>query len=58
VPQGLRDAIAAGKKILVLINPPYAEAMNAENIATLNWVQKTKTGVAKTKFADHNGRLR
>lgn len=26
VPQWLRDAIAAGKKILVLINPPYAEA--------------------------------
>ena len=25
VPQGLRDAIAAGKKILVLINPPYGE---------------------------------
>ena len=26
VPQGLRDAIAEGKRILVLINPPYAEA--------------------------------
>ncbi|RAR74170.1 hypothetical protein [Flavobacterium aciduliphilum] len=26
VPQGLRDAIAQGKKILVLINPPYAES--------------------------------
>lgn len=25
VPQGLRDAIAQGRKILVLINPPYAE---------------------------------
>ncbi len=25
VPQGLRDAIAVGKKILVLINPPYGE---------------------------------
>jgi hypothetical protein len=26
VPQGLRQAIAEGKKILVLINPPYAES--------------------------------
>lgn len=25
IPQGLRDAIAEGKKILVLINPPYGE---------------------------------
>ena len=30
VPQGLRDAIASGKKILVLINPPYAEAANSQ----------------------------
>ena len=28
VPAGLRAAIAAGKKILVRINPPYAEAAN------------------------------
>lgn len=26
IPQGLSDAIAEGKKILVLINPPYAES--------------------------------
>ena len=26
VPQSLRKAIAEGKKILVLINPPYAES--------------------------------
>lgn len=26
VPQGLRQAIAEGKKILILINPPYAES--------------------------------
>lgn len=26
VPKGLLDAIASGKKILILINPPYAEA--------------------------------
>ena len=30
VPKALRDAIAEGKKLLVLINPPYAEAMNAD----------------------------
>ena len=29
VPQELRDAIASGERIVVLINPPYAEAMNA-----------------------------
>lgn len=29
LPQELRDAIAAKEKIVVLINPPYAEAMNA-----------------------------
>ncbi len=34
VPAGLRKAIAEGKKILVFINPPYAEATNFENIAT------------------------
>ncbi len=31
IPERLRKAIADGKKILVLINPPYAEAMNADN---------------------------
>lgn len=31
IPQELRQAIAERKKILVLINPPYAEAMNADN---------------------------
>lgn len=30
MPRPLRDAIAKGKKILVLINPPYAEAANAD----------------------------
>lgn len=29
VPQALREAIAKGRKLLVLINPPYAEAANA-----------------------------
>ncbi len=31
VPESLRKAIADGKKILVLINPPYAEAASAVN---------------------------
>jgi hypothetical protein len=50
VPQGLRDAIAQGKKILILINPPYAEAANREN-TSLGLDAKTKTGVAKTKIS-------
>ena len=50
LPHGLRDAIKAGKKILVLINPPYAEATNSENIAN-GEKAKNKTGVAKTKVA-------
>jgi hypothetical protein len=44
IPQALRQAIADGKKILVLINPPYAEA--GEGIGAGN-----KEKVAKTKFA-------
>jgi hypothetical protein len=44
LPQPLRDAIKEGKKILVLINPPYAEAGNAVG-------KDKKGGVAKTKIA-------
>lgn len=51
VPPGLRAAIAAGKKILVLINPPYAEATNLENISSGLVGAENKSGVAKTKFA-------
>lgn len=47
IPQGLRDAIAGGKKILVLINPPYAEATSADTPSG----GENKTGVARTKFA-------
>jgi hypothetical protein len=50
IPDGLRKAIAEGKKILVLMNPPYAEATNFENIAT-GLDAENKKGVAKTKFA-------
>ncbi len=50
VPKELQQAIKDGKKILVLINPPYAEATNFENIAT-GLEAENKQGVAKTKFA-------
>jgi hypothetical protein len=50
IPQTLRDAIAKGKKILVLMNPPYAEATNADNKGT-DPNSGNKTGVAKTKYA-------
>ena len=43
VPAELRKAIAAGKKILVLINPPYAEAANSQG-------NEGKTDVAKTRM--------
>ena len=44
VPAGLRKAIAEGKKILVLINPPYAEAANSAG-------SEGKTDVANTRMA-------
>ncbi|MCX7069153.1 MAG: hypothetical protein NTW85_15890 [Methylococcales bacterium] len=51
VPDGLRKAIAEGKKILVLINPPYAEAANRSSLAIDSIDAKNKVGVAKTKIA-------
>ncbi|MDB5233504.1 MAG: hypothetical protein JWR44_497 [Hymenobacter sp.] len=48
VPEELRKAIAEGKKILVLINPPYAEAANSQG-------NEGKTDVATTKFANSMG---
>ena len=50
VPEGLRKAIAEGKKILVLINPPYASATNRGNTSKVGDAE-SKSGVAKTKFA-------
>lgn len=44
IPDGLRKAIAEGKKILVLINPPYAEVGSGKDSGN-------KAGVAKTKIA-------
>ena len=51
VPQGLREAIAQGKKILVLINPPYGEATSSENVNSGGASDSSKIGIAKTKFA-------
>jgi len=48
VPQGLRDAITQGKKILVLINPPYAEAANSQG-------NEGKTDVATTRVGERLG---
>ncbi len=56
IPQELRDAIKKGKKILVLMNPPYAEATNATNTSKGDDAAN-KAGVAKTtlaKFAMEN----
>ena len=50
IPATLQAAIKDGKKILVLINPPYAEATNADNTAKGEDAEN-KSGVAKTKFA-------
>lgn len=46
VPEGLRKAIAEGKKILVLINPPYAESGD-----TLG--SEAKSDVATTRIANN-----
>ena len=45
VPQGLRDAMAAGKKILVLINPPYGETGAGIGKGGMN-----KKGVEQTRI--------
>ena len=42
VPHSLREAIAAGKKILVLINPPYAEAGSSIGKEAKNKVASTR----------------
>jgi hypothetical protein len=50
IPQSLGDAIAKGKKILVMMNPPYAEATSGDNTSGGENAEN-KIGVAKTKFA-------
>jgi hypothetical protein len=54
VPKALRDAIGAKKKILVLINPPYAEAANADNVNEEDR-SEAKKGVATTRVASCMG---
>lgn len=55
IPQSLQkviaDAKARKKKILVLINPPYAEATSSDNAGKGVGTDASKIGVAKTKFA-------
>ena len=54
IPQSLRQAIADGKKILVLINPPYAEATNRGFLGEdVTGAENKKTGVAKTNMSKH-----
>lgn len=62
VPKALRKIIeetkAGKKKILVLINPPYAEATNACNTAKGS-ERRNKEGVAKTRWGqDRHGGIR
>jgi hypothetical protein len=47
IPEGLRQALSSGKKLLVLINPPYGEAGNAD---TISW-WKHKSDIANTKIS-------
>ncbi len=53
IPESLQKVIADAnegkKKLLVLINPPYAEATNANNTA-IGTGAKNKSGVANTKW--------
>ena len=50
IPADLQKAIKAGKKILVLMNPPYAEATNSANTSKGDDAAN-KAGVAQTRFA-------
>lgn len=57
LPAELRQAISdankrkkGAKKILVLINPPYAEATSSDNVAS-GGIDRSKKGVAKSRFA-------
>jgi hypothetical protein len=65
MPAALRQAIAdarakkkGAKKILVLINPPYAEAMNVGNTTIANGANaESKQGIASTRIAATMGGL-
>jgi hypothetical protein len=51
VPEGLRKAIADGKKILVLINPPYAESGDTLGSEAKTNVATTKIGQSMNEYA-------
>ena len=51
IPKALQQAIAEGKKILILINPPYAEATNIDNLLIGQDNSGSKLGVSKTRVA-------
>jgi hypothetical protein len=58
VPEGLRKAISEGKKILVLINPPYAEAGNAMGNEGKGEVSRTKfSATAMTEYGKASNEL-
>lgn len=65
IPKELQQAIVdsktkdkGAKKILVLINPPYAEAMNVDNITESSGKNaEKKSGVATTKIGAQMGNL-
>lgn len=65
LPMELREAIAdmkakkkGAKKILVLINPPYAEAMNIDNLTESAGINsESKSGVSRTKISTGMGHL-
>ena len=50
IPDGLRKAIAEGKKILVLINPPYAESGSSLNEDAKINVASTKMGYSMQEY--------
>ena len=64
VPQALRQAIAdaregkrGAKPVLVLINPPYAEAMNVDNMQDSGANAAMKSRVASTRISHSMGHL-
>ncbi len=51
IPTTLQQAIKDGKKMLVLINPPYAEATSKDNTVIGDDNSENKIGVSKTNVA-------
>lgn len=55
IPEGLRKAIAEGKKMLVLINPPYAESGSGIGKGDMNKKEVEKTQVNNLMKANATG---